>query len=85
MLRITGGALGSLLVPFIFMGLALAGIWELEQALRGTTIALVVSLVVIGYLAARRARLRTWQKVIVLLAEFAVGAGVLALELLAHA
>ncbi|MBG0565516.1 hypothetical protein [Actinoplanes aureus] len=47
-------------------------------------LALVASLIVIGYLAVRRVRLPVWQKLIVLFAEFALGAAVVVLELLAH-
>ena len=84
MLRVSFGALGALAVPFAFIGFAIAGSWPITSALRAATIALVAALVVIGYLAVRRVRLPAWQKLIVLFAEFALGAAVVGLELLAH-
>ena len=84
MLHVIRGALGALAVPFVLVGLAVAGVWPIERALRVTTIVLMVSLIVIGYLAVRRVRLPVRQKLIVLFAEFALGAAVVGLELLAH-
>ena len=49
-----------------------------------STIALIVSLVAIGYLAVRRVRLPLGQRMIVLFAEFGLGIAVVLLELLAH-
>lgn len=84
MVRISVGALGAVTLPFVFLGLAALGVWQVEAALRASTIALVVSLAAIGYLAARRVRLPAWQRLIVLFAELALGAVVVGLELLAH-
>ncbi|MGW4466213.1 hypothetical protein [Micromonospora sp. NPDC004704] len=84
MLRVSFGALGALVVPFVFIGLAIADRWPVTSALRAATIALVTALVVIGYLAVRRVRLPVWQKLVVLFAEFVLGAAVVGLELLAH-
>ena len=56
----------------------------MSAALRASTIALIVSLVGIGYLAVRRVRLPLGQRLIVLFAEFGLGIAVVLLELLAH-
>ncbi|RJQ73054.1 hypothetical protein D5S17_25330 [Pseudonocardiaceae bacterium YIM PH 21723] len=84
MLRTSFGALGAVTLPLIFMGLAAAGVWRVEAALRGSVIALIAGLVAIGYLAARRVRLPAWARMVVLFAEFGLGFAVVALELLAH-
>ncbi|SDU77843.1 hypothetical protein [Jiangella alkaliphila] len=84
MARVSFGALGSLVLPTVFIGLAVADVWEIEAALRAASIALVAALAAIGYLAVRRVRLPTWQRVIVLFAEVALGLLVIGLELLAH-
>ena len=51
--------------PSVFLGFA-AG-WELEAALRASSYALVVTLVVIVHVAIGRVRL--WQRLVVLVAE----------------
>ncbi|TDE01021.1 hypothetical protein [Jiangella asiatica] len=84
MLRVSFGALGALALPFVFIVLAIADVWTIERALRASSIALVAALAAIGYFAVRRVDLPTWQRVIVLLAEFLVGALVIVLELVAH-
>ena len=62
--------------PSVFLGFA-AG-WELEAALRASSYALVVIVhVAIG-------RVRLWQRLVVLVAESALGLLVLVLESLAH-
>lgn len=85
MLRVSFGAIGAVVLPAAFLGLALADVWTVDRALRASSIALVAALVVIGYAAARRAHLTTWQRLVVLFAEFVLGAAVVGLELLAHA
>jgi hypothetical protein len=84
MIRVSFGTLGALIVPLVFVALAVVDRWPVTTALRAATIALIVALGVIGYLAVRRVRLPVWQKVIVLLAEFALGICVVGLEWLAH-
>jgi hypothetical protein len=59
-------------------------VWSIERSLRASSIALVASLVAVGYLAARRASLSLLQRLLVLFAEFAIGFCVVLLELLAH-
>lgn len=84
MARVSFGALGALVLPFVFMMLAVTDVWEVDDALRATTFALVAWLVAIGFFAVRRVRLPWWQKLIVLFAEFALGTLVVVLELIAH-
>lgn len=84
MASVSTSALGVVVAPMILIGLAALGIWPVSAALRVATITLIVSLVVVGYLAARRVRLPLRQRLIVLFAEFGLGIAVVALELLAH-
>ena len=84
MVGVSAGALGVLPLPLIFLALAGAGRWSVAAGLRASTIALLGSLVVIGYLAVRRVRMPVWQRLVVLGAEAALGTAVIALELLAH-
>ncbi len=83
MLRISIGAIGAVVLPFVFLAIAARG-WELDKALRASSIALVASLIVIAYVAVRRVRLPLWQRLLVLVVEFALGLLVLTLELLVH-
>lgn len=84
MARVAFGASTILIVPLFALVLAVVGAWRVEVALRVATIALVSTLIAIGYAAARRVQLPGWQRIVVLFAEFALGAVVVALELLAH-
>lgn len=84
MVAVCTGALGVLVPPMVFVGVAAMGSWTVDGALRASTIALVASLGVVGWLAVRRVALPGWQKLVVLVAEVALGVAVVALELLAH-
>ncbi|MFF1830729.1 hypothetical protein [Paenarthrobacter sp. NPDC058040] len=84
MVRVSFGAFGAIVLPLIFIAVAAVGRWSIETALRASTIALIVSLVLIGYLAVRRVKMSWWQRLIALGAECALGAAVVGLELLAH-
>lgn len=84
MFQVSFGALGAIVLPLIFMGLALVDVWSVEGALRAASIALVSTLGVVGFIAVRRVRIPAWQKLIVLAVEVAFGVLVVALELLAH-
>lgn len=84
MVRVSFGTLGAVGLPFAFMGLAAAGVWTLDGALRASTIALVAALAVIGWVAARRVPLSFGQRLVVLFGEFALGLAVIGLEVLAH-
>ena len=59
-------------------------VWTLAQALRASTIALLVTLGLIGFLAVRRVRMSAGKKLLVLIAEVALGVLVVSLELLVH-
>lgn len=84
MASVSLGAFSVVVLPLIFIGLAALDRWSLDAAVRASTIALTVTLIAIGYLAVRRVKLAWWQRLIALGAEFAVGAAVVGLELLAH-
>ncbi|MCS5495826.1 hypothetical protein NY547_01050 [Cnuibacter physcomitrellae] len=84
MFAVSFGALATLVLPMAFLVFAMLGRWTVEAALRASTIALIVSLAAIGWLAVRRVRLAWWQRLIVLLLEVALGVAVVGLELLAH-
>lgn len=52
--RVSFGAFGAILFPLIFIALAALDAWSIETALRASTIALIMTLVLVGYLAVRR-------------------------------
>lgn len=78
------GTLGAVTTPVILLGLASLGIMEVETALRVSIIVLVVTLVLIGWVAVRKIPLKWWQRLIALGAEAALALGVIGLQLLAH-
>ncbi|MEV7692787.1 hypothetical protein AB0N73_05595 [Microbacterium sp. NPDC089189] len=78
------GALGAVVLPFAFLALAAFDVWDPTAALRASTIALVLALVVIGFAAVRRVRLHWWQRLIALGAEAVLGLAVIGLQVLAH-
>ena len=84
MAAVSFGAFATVVLPLIFIGFAALDTWSIDAALLASTIALTVSLIAIGFLAVRRVKLPRWQRLIALGAEFAVGAAVVGLELLAH-
>ncbi|MBW4043000.1 MAG: hypothetical protein HIU86_12915 [Acidobacteria bacterium] len=84
MVAVVLGAGETLVLPLLIIGLAASGLLSLEVALTISMVILVVTLVAVGYLAVRRLRLPILQRLLVLLAEFALGLLVIALELLAH-
>ncbi|WP_243697090.1 hypothetical protein [Labedella endophytica] len=57
MIGVTWSALGVLILPLIFLALAGLGAWTVDGALLAASIALVASLVAVGFLAVRRVRL----------------------------
>lgn len=85
MLRIAGGALGTLVTPVILLVLALTGVMSLDPALHASIIVYIVTLGLIGWAAVRRARLVWWQQLVSLAILMALGLGVVALQTLAHA
>jgi hypothetical protein len=84
MVAVCTGALGVLVLPMVFLGVAGTGSWPVDRALGASTIALVVSLGVVARIAVRRIAVPRWQKLLVLVAVVALGFAVVALELLAH-
>lgn len=78
------GALSTVVLPFIFLGVAALGVWHPDTALRASAIALLGSLVVIGWIAVRRIPLTWFQRLIALGAEAALGLAVIGLQVLAH-
>lgn len=84
MARVSFGSAGTIVLPLVLMGLAAAGVLEVDDALRVSTIVLLLTLVAVGYLAVRRARMPAWLKLVVLFAEVVLGVTIVALELLAH-
>ncbi|HEY0216646.1 MAG TPA: hypothetical protein VGC57_09660 [Cellulomonas sp.] len=84
MLRVSVGSIGAIGVPLVFLGVAAVGAWPVASALRASTIALLATLGAFGWAAVRRVPLPGWQRLVLLLAEVALGAAVVGLELLAH-
>jgi len=83
-LAVSVGAVGAVALPFLFLGLAMAGVWEVGSALKASKIALIAALIAVGWVAVRRVRMRWWQRMIVLGAEALLGLAVIGLEILAH-
>lgn len=84
LLRIAGGALGTMVTPVILLALAWAEVMSLDAALRAAMIVYIVTLAVIGWFAVRRSKLQWWKQVLVLLVLIALGLGVVALQTIAH-
>lgn len=84
MVGVSASALGVLVVPLVLILLAGLDVLTVAGALLGASIALIASLVAVGFLAVRRVRLPIGQRLVVLLAEAVLGAAVIGLELLAH-
>ncbi len=84
MFAVSFGALATLVLPMVFLLFAQTERWTVEASLRASTIALIVSLAAIGWLAVRRVKLAWWQRLIVLLLEVVLGVAVVGLELLAR-
>lgn len=82
--RIAAGALGTLLVPAILLGLAWMERMPLDASLRAAAIVYIVTLGVIGWMAVGRARLTWLQKLLALAILVALGLGVIGLQTLAH-
>lgn len=78
LLRISGGALSTVIVPGILVGLAWMGVMDLEAALTASAVVYVATLAVVGWFAVRRSMLVWWKQLVVL-------AGLVLLALLAVA
>lgn len=84
MIAVSAEALGVLVMPLLFLAAAGLGLWSTAQALRWAIVVLVVTLVVIGYLAIRKLNLPFRHKAVIVLAEVFLSLVVIGLELLAH-
>lgn len=82
--RTSFGAMSSLVAPFLFLGAAAIGLLDTWLALLAGAIALIGALVVIGWVAVRRLRLRWWERLLALGAEALLGLAVIGLQVLAH-
>jgi hypothetical protein len=78
------GTLSAITAPLVFLFLAVLGVWEVETALRASAIALIATLVVIGWVAVHKVELTWWQRLIALGGEAVLALGVVGLQLLAH-
>ncbi|MFP3713450.1 hypothetical protein [Puerhibacterium sp. TATVAM-FAB25] len=78
------GASTTAVLPLLLLGAAALGWWEVGTALVAGSVALVMTLVLIGWLGVRRTRLPWWQKVLALAVLAALGTLVLVLKMLAH-
>jgi hypothetical protein len=84
MVQVAWGALATLVLPTILIVLGWVGVFSLDGALRAATIAYLVTLVVISYLAVRRAHLRWYTQLLALGMLVVLGALVVGLQTLAH-
>lgn len=84
MLRIAGGALGTVIVPGIILAFAWGGVIGLDGALSACVIVLILTLAVIGWFAVRRSHLPWWQQLVALAMLLALGLFVIGLQTLAH-
>ncbi|MFU8945367.1 hypothetical protein ACLRGF_01405 [Mycetocola zhadangensis] len=84
MVGVVVNAIGVVVVPLILLGLAALDAIDVECALSVSSIVLVATLGIVGFLAVRRVRLSFWLKLVLLAAEVVLGLAVVGLELLAH-
>jgi len=82
--RTAAGALSTAIVPAILLLLALFDRMPVGAALRSATIVLLVTLVLIGWLAIRRSSLVWWQQLLTLVTLPAFGGVVILVQVLAH-
>ncbi|MCP2032133.1 hypothetical protein L1277_002232 [Okibacterium sp. HSC-33S16] len=84
MVGVVANAIGVVIVPLILLGLAALDVMNIELALSVSSIVLVATLGLVGFLAVRRVQLGAWLKVALLAVEVILGLAVVGLELLAH-
>ena len=84
MITVSTEALGVLVTPLLLLTAAGLGLWTTAVALRWAITVLVVTLLIIGYLAIRRLNLPFRHKAVIVLAEVVLSLVVIGLELLAH-
>ncbi|TXK18651.1 hypothetical protein [Homoserinibacter sp. GY 40078] len=78
------GAITSVFLTFVFLGVSAIGLWPVETALTAAMIALIASLVLSGWVAVRHLPLTWWQRLVALGGEALLGLAVIGLQLTAH-
>jgi len=78
------GAMTVIAVPLLFLLGAELGLWEIGTALLWGATALVVSLVVIGWLGLRRTQIAWWKKMLAVIVLAGASTLVIAIKLIAH-
>ena len=84
MIAVSTEALSVLVTPLLLLTAAGLGLWSTAVALQWATVVLVVTLLVVGYLAIRRLDLPFRHKALIMFAEVVLSLVVIGLELLAH-
>ena len=84
MVRASFGSFAAIVLPLFLIGLSAFDVVGLGEALLAATVVLLLTLVVVGYIAVRRVQIPIWHKLIILLSELVLGIVVVLLELLAH-
>lgn len=84
MIAVSSEALSVLVTPLLLLTAAGLGLWSTAVALQWATVILVVTLLVVGYLAIRRLDLPFRHKALIMFAEVVLSLVVIGLELLAH-
>jgi len=84
MITVSTEALSVLVTPLLLLAAAGLGLWSTAVALQWAVIVLVVTLLIVGYLAIRRLELPFRHKAVIVFAEVVLSLVVIGLELLAH-
>lgn len=84
MIAVSTEALGVLVTPILLLTAAGLGLWSTAVALQWAVVVLVVTLLIIGYLAIRQLELPFRHKAVIVFAEVVLSLLVIGLELLAH-
>lgn len=83
-IRVTFGALPSVAIPFLLLGISALTGWSVESALIASGIALAGALAAVTWAAVRKVRQTWWQGLLLLGIETVLALAVLGLQLLAH-
>ena len=78
------GALSSVTLPFIFLGIAWITGWDVENALLASAVAMTAALVLICWNTVRKVGLTWKQQVILLGVEAALAGAVIGLQVVSH-
>jgi hypothetical protein len=84
LLRISAGALGTLVTPLLLLALVVLDVLVLDAALIAAIVVYVVTLGLIGWFAVRRSRIAWWKQVIAMVMLMVLGLIVVVLQTLAH-